>query len=396
MEPLRTPSLLRRPGFLETAVLTILGIIVVVGLLTITTSPPTNMQGAAELENWQPGGYLALAIAVTGICLAYWHPWPGIILVAASPIVSSVLEWDPTTTWNLAIFTTLWLTLRSLPGLPVGLLVGVTNFTAVGLVQGGFSLEEPVPSIAGIAALAAAGTGSAIRGHRRYWGELERRTQEALATREAEAERRVAEERVRIARDLHDVVGHEVALVSMHLGAAEIHLPAEASMVRQDLIAVRTGVQAVLAGTQQILKVLRAGPDDESGPTAGYDHIMNLVHTAREAGLAVESTVGETSMPLSPAVSAAAYRIVQEALTNAHRHGTGAVSLRVKADQEAVTIEAVNVYQPSQTSEANRNGYGLVGMRERAASVGGWIDTQEDDHMFWLWAYLPLDEGDNR
>ncbi len=396
--PPRTPGVLRRPWLLQNAVLAVLGTIAAVDLITIGTAGVPNALGVTHVDGWRPGGYVALAVSVGGLVLAWWRPWPGVVLVAAAPLVSALLGWDPIATWNLAIFAALWLTLRVLPGLPVGLLVGAADFAAVAVAQGGFTLAEPVPSIAGIAAVAAAAIGSAIRGQRQYWAQMEARTREALATREAEAQRRVAQERVRIARDLHDVVGHEVALVSMHLGAAEVHLPADADTARADLAAARHGVQAVLAGKQQILQVLRAGPDDEgTAPAAGFEHIADLVETARAAGLQVEASVGQPLAPLGPAVSAAAYRIVQEALTNAGKHGTGAVSLKVAADQEAVTIESANVRtRRDAAGSPGHTGYGLVGMRERAASVGGWIDTRSDDTVFWLWAQLPVDEGSRR
>lgn len=397
--PLRRPRLVEyvtRPWLVEYVVLGVIGLIAAVAAITGDRSVVPDAEVATVLDGWLPGLYLALAVSVGGVVLARRHPWPGLVLVAAAPLVSALMQWDPIATWNIAVFATFWLTLRSLPGLPAGLLVGAANFAAAALAQGGFSLERATPSIAAFAALAAAGAGSAIRGHRRYWAELEARTGEAEATRDAEARRRVAQERVRIARDLHDVVGHEVALVSMHLGAAEVHLPAGADAARADLAAVRGGVRAVLAGTQRILRVLRTEPDDEpTAPAAGYEHIADLVAASRAAGLDVEATVGEPAATLGPAVSAAAYRIVQEALTNAGRHGTGSVSLAVAADDEAVTIETVNVRAPA-ADGAGRGGYGLVGMRERAASVGGWIDTASDGTLFWLWAHLPVDEGNRQ
>ncbi len=390
--PPRTPMVFRRPRLIETAVLVVIGVIVAVDAITAANGPVAQQLGASVLRGWVPGAYLALAVSVGGIVLARWRPWPGLVLIAAAPVVSALLQWDPIATWNLAVFATFWLTLRVLPGLPTALLVGAANFTAAALATGGFSLQVPTASIAAMAAVAAAGAGSAVRGHRRYWEALEGRARAAVATREAEAQRRVAQERVRIARDLHDVVGHEVALVSLHLGALEVHLPAQAEAARDDLVGARRGLQAVLAGTQELLHVLRSGQDDEStAPAAGYDRIDDLVTAARAAGLQVEASVGQLVGPLSPAVSAAAYRIVQEALTNAHKHGTGAVSLTVGADATAVTVEAVNVRRPA--AGGSGTGYGLVGMRERAESVGGWIDTKADDTLFWLWAQLPVDAG---
>lgn len=387
------PSLLRHPGWFDAAVLVVIGLIVVVETLTISMAGVPEGLAPLSREGWEPGGYIALGVCLAGLLTAWKRPWAGLIIIAAAPVVSAALGWDPIATWNIAVFATLWLTLRVLPGLPAGLLVGAANFCAAAWAQSGFSLQEPVPSIAALAAIAAAGTGSAIRGHRLYRAQLEERAEQALATREAEADRRVAVERLRIARDLHDVVGHELALISMRLGAAEVHLPEGSELARTDLAAVRTSVQSVLASTQQILEVLRTdGQDDERTPAAGFEHITELVAMAREAGLAIEATVAQPPPELTTSVSAAAYRIVQEALTNAQRHSTGAVSLRVEVGEEALTIETANVkrHLPATDLPAARSGFGLVGMQERAASVGGWVDTREDDRMFWLWVYLPI------
>ncbi len=393
--PPRAPVVLRRPRLVENVVLVLLALIAIVDAVTAARGPVSNQLATGAVHGWVPGAYLALAVAAGGIVLAWWHPWPGLVLIAAAPLVSALLQWDPIATWNLAVFATFWLTVRVLPGLPTGLIVGVCNVAAVTLATGAFSPRQPTASIAGIAAVAAAGAGSAVRGHRLYWQSLEERARQASVTREAEASGRVAQERVRIARDLHDIVGHEVALVSLHLGTLEVHLPDDADAARADLTAARHGLQAVLAGTQQLLHVLRTGPgQDSTAPAAGYDHIDDLVIAARTAGLDVEATVDRPAVPLSPAVSAAAYRIVQEALTNAHKHGTGAVSLTIDVDEQTVRIEVVNVRKPAESPTGDSpSGYGLVGMRERATSVGGWIDTNADDTLFWLWAQLPIDRG---
>ncbi|MCZ4551347.1 sensor histidine kinase [Gordonia rubripertincta] len=355
---------------------------------------------AAGVESWRiaydhqalGGGYIDLLITLAGIALAWYRPWPGILLTASGPLVAMALGWDPLVPWTMTVFATFVFTLRGLPGLPVGILVAAANFTAVA-VSNDIGVANVYAAVAAISALAAAAAGSAIRGHRQYWDELQKRTQDAVSNRELEVEHRVAEERLRIARDLHDVVGHEVAVISMHLGAAEIHLPVGADASRNDLAAARVGVQSVLRETQSILAVLRVGSEDDPlTPAAGYAGIVDLVETFRSAGLVIDADIDQTPMALSPNVSTAAYRIAQEALTNAQRHGTGSVHLRVEVGRRSVTVEARNAIRGSGSGpDRTGSGYGLVGMRERASSAGGRLDVDTVDGFFRVRAVLGPD-----
>jgi signal transduction histidine kinase len=355
---------------------------------------------AAGVESWRiaydhealGGGYIDLLVTLAGVALAWYRPWPGIILMACGPLVAMILGWDPLVPWTMTVFATFVFTLRGLPGLPVGVLVAAANFSAVA-VYTGIGVANVYAAVSAISALAAAAAGSAIRGHRQYWDELEKRTQDAVSNRELEVEHRVAEERLRIARDLHDVVGHEVAVISMHLGAAEIHLPVGADASRDDLAAARVGVQSVLRETQSILAVLRVGAEDDSlTPAAGYAGIVDLVETFRSAGLVVDADIDHAPSGLSPNISTAAYRIAQEALTNAQRYGTGSVGLRVEVDAGSVTVEARNPTRGAGTGpDRTGSGYGLVGMRERAASANGRLDIDIADGVFRVRAILGPD-----
>jgi signal transduction histidine kinase len=370
---------LRRPRVFEAVALVAIGLGVIVDAISsVTHALPHPLVR-----------YAALVLVCLGVTASRRYPWPGLATTLAGPLLAALLGADPLPTWTFTIFATFVVTLRGLPALPAGLVAGAANYVAVTLhdAAGGW---DDIASIAAAFALAAAATGSAIRGHHRYWDELRKRTQDAVATREAEAERRVAEERLRIARDLHDVLGHEVALVSMHLGAAEVHLPAGADAAHADLVAARAGVQSVLRETQHVLGALRIdGEELGTAPVADYERITELIDSARQAGLDVDATVDPCPPGMPVPVGLAAYRIVQEALTNAQRHGDGTVSLRVTADPGVVTIEAVNVRKPQQSP--GRRGYGLVGMRERVASVGGQLEIREEGQLFWVHAVLDLD-----
>ncbi|WP_219993287.1 sensor histidine kinase [Cryobacterium arcticum] len=376
----RAPLWSRRGPVLERVTLVIISLAIAVEGITVA-------QAGLPI-----GAVLALIATTAGVAFCYRMPYLGLTLVAAGPVIAALFGWAPIANWSIACFVAFLLALRGGSALVAGGVIAAANLGSVWLVSGDLSIiENPEASVSAFAALATAAAGSAIRESRRYWLELERRTAEAIATREAAVDRSVAEERLRIARDLHDSVGHEIAVVNMHLGAADVHLPADAHASRADLAAAQQSVQAVLRETQQILRVLRVGVEpDTLAPTPEHGRIPALVDGFRAAGLTIEATVTglETDLPL--AVSAAAYRIVQEALTNAQRHGSGDVSLRVHVTPAGVTLEVVNLRRVGATREASAGGgNGLVGMRERAASTGGQVQVREDARFFWLTATLP-------
>lgn len=339
-------------------------------------------------------GLLALVISTAGVVAVYRRPMVGLLLVAAAPVVGASLGWDSISNWNITVFAAFLLTLRGQRALLTGAVAGAANLASSGITGGTVDVPvNPTAAIACFAAVAAAAIGAAVRGQRQYRHELEQRTHDALATREAAVQRGVAEERVRIARDLHDSVGHQIAVVSMHLGSAEVHLSGDAEAARADLGAARAAVQTVLLETQQILQVLRVGSgDDPLAPTPSHDRIPELVDTFRTAGLEIEADLPGLARALPPEISAAAFRITQEALTNAQRHGTGAMSLRIQVTDHEVVIEAVNVRSPAR-HRSSGGGNGLVGMRERAVFAGGKLDVRADGGLFWVRAELPANRG---
>jgi signal transduction histidine kinase len=348
------------------------------------------------------GGYAALVLAVAGCVAAFRRPVAGLVLVAVAPMTAALLGWDPLVPWNIAVFTALILTARGLPGTLTAVTVGVANLAAVSLSSGtigltGATARVPIAETAAIsafAAVAAAAIGSSMLGQLHYVSELHQRTHDAVAARRSAVDRGVAQERVRIARDLHDGLGHRVAVLSMRLGAAEVHLPSGAAESRDDLAAARADLQAVLAETQQILQVLRRDDDrdgagDLDAPLPEHARIPQLISAFRAAGLDVDARLGELSRPLAAQTGTATYRIAQEMLTNAQKHGTGTVSLHIHEDGEAIVIDAVNV-RSTQRSRPPGSGFGLIGLRERAVAVGGRLDVLADTDLFRVRAVLPL------
>lgn len=333
-------------------------------------------------------------LSALGVGLLRRRPVVALVVVSLAGIVASLGGADPTGAWSIAVFVAFLQSLRRLPAVLVGSVVGVTSAVAVALHEGQVSLERPTASIAAVCGVAAAAAGSAVRSNLRWRAELEGRAHDAIENRRAAVDRSVAEERVRIARDLHDSIGHHIAVVSVHLGTAQVTVSEDDGATRASLESARDAVRAVLVETQQVLRVLRRGdsPSDLEPPP---DHagVPALVASARSAGLVVDVTLRGLDRPLAPVVSTAVHRIVQEALTNALKHGGGQVSLRVEI-AEAVLIEAANVRADGggpATGPDRPGGHGLIGMTERATSVGGRVEHWTEGRVFWLRAVLPAD-----
>ncbi|MEU3616733.1 histidine kinase [Streptomyces sp. NPDC006872] len=225
--------------------------------------------------------------------------------------------------------------------------------------------------------------GMSARYYRQYLAAIVERAERAERTREEEARRRVAEERLRIARDLHDLLAHTITLIGVQTSVAAHVLAADPD--RLDRAAVAKALDDI-AGTcrnargelRTTLEVLRENDaPDARGPLPGLHGLPDLAETARAAGAEVELSVGAGEVP--PAVGAAAYRIVQEALTNAVRHGGRedlAVGVRVHEEQGALRV---TVTDDGAGAGAGPPGFGLVGMRERARSVGGTLEAGPRD-----------------
>ena len=192
--------------------------------------------------------------------------------------------------------------------------------------------------------------------------ERARRSEEA-------AERAAEEERGRIARELHDVVAHSVSVMTVQAGAVRRLLAPEQQREREALITVEETGRQALTEMRRLLGVLRQeGESAALAPQPGLGTLDSLVQHVREAGLPVELTFEGERVALPPGVDLSAYRIVQEALTNALRHAGPArawVSVRYSADE--VEVEVAN----DGRSKENGDGHGLVGMRERVALCGG-------------------------
>lgn len=339
------------------------------------------------------GAYVALAVTLAGVLLAWRLPWLGLALTVVGCAAAVAAGWDPTVFWTVVVYTLFSCVLAGVPAVVGGAVAAVLYALVAFWAEAG--LSDPAAVVAAVAAVAAAGVGAALRAQWRYWTVLEQRAADAVAARQHEVEREVVEERLRIARDLHDLVGHEIAVLNMQIGVAEVSLPPDADRSRTALQQARGAVQSVLQETQQVLAVLRRGPSGEIGgqPMPGWPQVPELVDSFRGIGLRVEARIDSAGLPQppNPAVGLAAYRIIQEALTNAHRYGDGRARLTVTAAEGGVLITVDNRRgEVPNLAAGEGSGHGLIGMTERAESLGGRIDVTSDDRGFGIRAWLPM------
>ena len=209
---------------------------------------------------------------------------------------------------------------------------------------------------------------------------------------EQETLRRVAEERLRIAREVHDVVGHGLAAISLRAGVADHVRDRDPEEVTEALRSIREVSKQSLAELSALLGTLRDGEPADRAPTPGLGAVPGLVGTLRDAGLPVDLDASVNGAPVPELVGAAGYRIVQEALTNVTRHaGEGAsAQVRVARGGDTVEVEVVDDGRGTGTNGV-RPGGGLTGMRERAEALGGAFEAGDrPGGGFRVWARLPV------
>ena len=223
----------------------------------------------------------------------------------------------------------------------------------------------------------------------------ERLVQEERRSQEAMGAQTVLEERARIARELHDVVAHHMSVIAIQAEAVPLKAAGDPARLEAGLAGIRTLSLEAIAQLRQVLGVLR----DEEGrtdttPQPCLEQIADLVGNARAAGLSVVVKLPESLEGVPPAVGLSAYRIVQESLSNAMRHAPGAtVVLDVSRDDHAVRLRITNGPGTSPALSPGA-GHGLVGMRERAALLGGTLEAGPVPvEGFQVTAVLPAGRG---
>lgn len=245
--------------------------------------------------------------------------------------------------------------------------------------------------------------GDSLRTRRAYYAELEERAARLQREREAQSKAAVAAERARIARELHDVVAHNVSVMVVQADGAAYVLDASPEQAKQALQTISTTGRQALTEMRRLLGVLRAGDDcgGEYLPQPGVDQLTDLIEQVRGAGLPVAFEVEGETRPLASGVELTAYRIVQEALTNTRKHGGAEARAKVRltfTDSDlSLLIEDDGRGAQQELYEGggeDGQGQGLIGMRERVGMVSGTLDAgPRPGGGFRISAVLPLKAG---
>jgi signal transduction histidine kinase len=333
---------------------------------------------------WRDPDALAYLLLVGGAAaLLFRRRWPlPVLAVTLACGLAYAARTYPEGPSQLAVFPALWTVALTLPRRQAWLAAAVTAVAAasIELFLYGETMFDGEPLYAAVTVLAAMWWGEAVRARRAYVAELRDRAERAERSREEEARRRVDEERLRIARELHDVVSHTIGVISVQAGVAAHLLHRRPDKAADSLAAIRQASDEALGELHAMLGVLREGEGDGGraplAPAPGLAELDALV--AQAAGAGVEVTVSLEGEPrrLPPAVDLACYRVVQESLTNVVRHAEASqAEITVTHLDDRVVVEVLDDGAAPSGNGAVGSGQGIPGMRERARALGGSLEA---------------------
>jgi signal transduction histidine kinase len=333
------------------------------------------------------------AIVALPLAVRRTNPYAALIGSLALTIVAQALS-DPGPHVILPAALVLY-TVGALGSRRTILLVG-SGTLVVALALGFMSMDAPavveliVRDVAWVVGSLA--VGFAVANRLAYVGQIRQRAIEAERTKEEEAQRRVEEERVRIARDVHDGVAHALASISIQASAGGAVFDSDPEGAREALKAIRVASVSALSELRATLGMLRHQGDDAALGGFRQEQVDRLADVLRAEGIRVSLHGEAPSQPIDGEVGIAVYRILQEALTNVLRHsGAKGVDIALdRAGDDLVLVVNDNGRGPVKEPGANQ-GYGLMGMRERAASVGGSVEYgSRRGGGFYVKAILPV------
>jgi signal transduction histidine kinase len=354
--------------------------------------------GPEEPQQRDIDGWGVLLAALSSLPLVLWRRAPlGVFAftVAASAVMSGLNyghgpPFGPT--------AALFLLASNRPLLRVSgrvLATIVVSLFAVHVAASGLAMDEfpAVELLLGVSLWTAVWfAGERVRLRRERIAELLERAERAEHEAERERQLAAAEERTRIARDLHDSAGHAINVILVQAGAARLLSEKDPDRSRGALETIEAVARETLTEIDRLVGALR----DEGGlreegssvePPRGVAALESLAQRHRAAGLDVTIAVDGERRPLAPAVDQAAYRIVQESLTNALLHGRGSADVALTFAEDVLEIAVTNPVSPATRSDGG--GHGIVGMRERAVLAGGRLEAGRSDGVFRVQARLP-------
>jgi len=353
----------------------------------------------------RPGTLGVALLTVSGLALAVRRRWP-VAVFATTALVSLVyygLHFPDGPGW-LSLFVALYTLAAYGDGRRSLVIAGVgISVLAVGWLVSFATGTEPRAALGWVffrvgASVMSAALGESVRSRRVIVADALERAERAERTREEEARARVDAERLRIAREVHDTVAHAIAIINVQSGVTAHVLDKRPEGAREALRAIEETSARALREMRAILGVLRDedNPDDEDGrrPYPGLGQLDELTAKAREAGLDIKLEETSPAAPLPSAVGIAAYRILQESITNVIRHvGPTRVTVVLHPGLDALEIRVTDEGprdRPGPTAAAEP-GRGILGMRERCQLLGGELDARPTPAGgFEVTAHLPL------
>jgi signal transduction histidine kinase len=355
----------------------------------------SSVRDSSDGRSPWPGGALLILAATSALALRRRFPVTVLVVVTAAVLLYYPLGYPggaialvfPVALFTVAVERRLWVALTA-AGTVEGAAVGA------GLVRGRRVMDDNALAWLALGLLVTVWLGYYVRGRRARTEEAERRAAEAEATREREAARRAVEERLRIARELHDVLAHQISLINVQAGAA-LHRREEPGQAYAALEAIKQASRETLRELRTALGVLRQVDEDVPvAPAPSLERVGELLDQAVAAGLAVRLDGRDAAAGLPVEIDLAGYRIVQEAVTNAVRHARArTVTVRIERSDDALVVQVDD--DGCGPSGGTGGGHGLRGMRERAVSMGGEVSAGPGpDGGFRVRARLPLPAGE--
>ncbi|MEU0677619.1 sensor histidine kinase [Streptomyces sp. NPDC006172] len=378
------------------------------------------LAGNEQFGRYNLGTELAVTVAFaqgSAVIAALWRPAPAWALSLAGTVVAAVASrpvlvghplpgppwpWTPPeVVAHTIVFLLLSLKVRRRVSFTMLLATAVTTWVLQGLIGGATYSSTGVATIGIFTAVVLVGT--AFRGLGEARSQL---VEQETITAEERGRRTLLEERNRIARELHDVVAHHMSVISIQAQVAPHLVENPSEELKDNLAGIRHNALEALAELRRVLGVLRSeNPEDPYGlgaagtgsapahPQPTLDRLDALLDNTRAAGLDVVAEIEGEAPAYPPGVQLSAYRMVQEALSNALRHAPGSsVSVRITHEPRGLHLEVLNSRPSGPVRPSPGAGHGLLGMRERAAMLGGHVSAHPTLHGgFVVSAFLPKD-----
>ncbi len=267
---------------------------------------------------------------------------------------------------------------------------GAVLFLFVFWIDNQRQVSEPVDYLASLVCVAAPWLAGWTARQARLQAQRLQAANTQLAEQRQQAEIAAADaERLRIARELHDIVAHSLTVVALQADAADALLPDRPESAQRAVVTIRVTAQEALQEMRRLLGLLRPVDPEQTEPLHGLQDVPTLVSVAGAGSGAVGLNIEGERVTLTPAVDQVAYRIVQEGLTNARRHGDGdTCRVTVRYTPDAVELD---IWNSADTAAVAEQGFGLIGVRERVRAVGGQLTAGPEKERAWaLRARLPL------